>query len=116
LIGLSTANAPFSLATGDRTTNFDPGDVGDDQQVLVLGIRNGLNPGCTNFRNVAFEESAAIEKIGIYHSPRSSITVSEIGLPEIWMLLTITFRSASERGGISEWWAGGIILPAAMRG
>lgn len=85
LIGLNTADVAFSLAACNSTGNFNLGDMGNDQQVLVLGIGNGSNPGCTYFRDVALEEGTAIEKISIYHSPRSSITVSERGLPEIWI-------------------------------
>ncbi len=66
--------------------------------------------------DVAFDQSAAIQEVSVYHSPRSSMMISERGLPEIAFSFSVSSRHASsETGSTSLRQGGGVISPVVAR-
>ena len=57
----------------------------------------------TFLRHIPFDQSTAIEEVSVYHSPRSSMRISDTGLSGIALSFSVSLRHAtSETGSTSH--------------
>jgi hypothetical protein len=59
-------------------------------------------PSTTCFRNISFNQGAAIKKVCVYQSPRSSIMISEVGLPGRFFSFSLEAKPEFAFGVLAE--------------
>ena len=57
----------FSLATREGALKFDPGELGQEENVVFGGGGDTVDPGGADFWDVPFGNRAGVEEVVVYH-------------------------------------------------